>query len=291
MHAWQHRNGRGTTRAGSALLLSTLLALAGCADLSSASRAQHADQLAAQAGWQRQRVATDSFVLTAYVPQQRAPTDTLTVYIEGDGLAWLSATDVSPDPTPRKPVGLQLALRHPGGAVAYLARPCQYVQADDARNCRPAFWTEARFAPEVVQATDQALSALMQDAGARQLVLVGYSGGAAVAALVAARRKDVKRLVTVAGNLDTGAWTRWHRVTPLSGSLNPADAWTQLQGLPQVHFAGAQDTVVPAQLTQAFVDRFPAGQRPALRVVDGQDHSCCWVAAWPALAAEAFAPE
>jgi hypothetical protein len=45
-----------------------------------------------------------------------------------------------------------------------------------------------------------------------------------VASLVAARRHDVVRLVTVAGNLDHLAWTTLHGVSPLTGSLNPADA-------------------------------------------------------------------
>lgn len=291
MHASRYPMKQASARRWLAAALTALLALAGCAGLSPTDRLQQADQWAAQAGWQRQRVATDAFVLMAYVPQRRPQADTLTVYIEGDGLAWLSQSEVSPDPTPRNPVGLQLALRHPAGAAAYLARPCQYVQGQDARHCNAVFWTDARFAPDVVQATDQALTVLMRGAGARRLVLVGYSGGAAVAALVAARRKDVQQLVTVAGNLDTEAWTRLHHVSPLRGSLNPADAWAQLQGLPQLHFAGAQDRVVPPQLAQGFVNRFPENQRPQLRVLEGQDHGCCWAAAWPALAAEAFAPQ
>jgi len=260
--------------------------VAGCAQVSVESRWQHAEGLATRAGWHPQRMVTDTFVLRAYVPQQRPRADTLTVYIEGDGLAWLSPTDVSADPTPRTPVALQMALRHPNSAVAYLARPCQYVPPADAQHCAPRFWTDARFAPEVVRATDQALTRLMQNVGARQLVLVGYSGGGAVAALVAARRKDVLRLVTVAGNLDHSAWTRWHKVTPLSGSLNPADEWERLQGVPQLHLAGALDTVVPPKLTQAYVDRYPAGQRPQLRVLAGQDHGCCWAQDWPAPAAQ-----
>jgi hypothetical protein len=44
-----------------------------------------------------------------------------------------------------------------------------------------------------------------------------------VAALVAARRTDVDRLVTVAGNLDPTAWAVYQHIQPLTGSLNPAD--------------------------------------------------------------------
>jgi hypothetical protein len=49
----------------------------------------------------------------------------LTVYIEGDGFAWLSRSQASYDPSPLNPVGLELALRHPLGESAYLARTCQ----------------------------------------------------------------------------------------------------------------------------------------------------------------------
>ena len=38
------------------------------------------------------------FVLASWLPESAPAGDTLTVYIEGDGLAWISSVDVSPDP-------------------------------------------------------------------------------------------------------------------------------------------------------------------------------------------------
>lgn len=267
-------------------LLAVLFWVAGCAPMPPDTRRREADALAAQAGWSTQQISAAPFVLQAYLPppQKRVRGATLTVYIEGDGLAWLGASEVSDDPTPRTPVALQLALRHPSSSVAYLARPCQYVQGENARHCSPPYWTQARFAPEVIKATDQALNTLMQEVGAHQLVLVGYSGGGAVAALVAAQRTDVLRLVTVAGNLDHRAWTHWHRVTPLTQSLNPADAWDRLLSVPQVHLSGARDTIVPPALALGYVQRYPAGRAPLLRVLPDQDHACCWATVWPELA-------
>ncbi len=262
------------------LFVFILLGLAGCVDFSPQVRWQHADQLADKAGWQKLRIPTDKFVLSAYVPKNRAKADTLTVYIEGDGLAWLSPSQASDDPTPRNPIGLELALRDPQGAAAYLARPCQYVEANDTKNCRQFYWTNGRFAPEVIEASDQAISVLKQRVGAINLVLVGYSGGGAVAALVAAHRKDVVRLVTIAGNLDHRAWTAQYHVPPLDGSLNPADEWRALLHIPQKHFVGERDEVVSRHVADSYASRFPSDQRPEIVTVPNFDHVCCWVEKW-----------
>ncbi|GAB1233908.1 alpha/beta hydrolase [Ferrigenium sp. UT5] len=222
-------------------------------------------------------------MLSAYVPQNAVPTDTLTVYIEGDGLAWLSRSQASDDPTPLNPIGLQLALRQPQGVAAYLARPCQYVESNDTKNCSATYWTGGRFAPSVIESSSQAVSFLKQRVGANKLVLVGYSGGGAVAALVAARRNDVIELVTVAGNLDHREWTRNHQVPALQGSLNPADEWQSLAEISQRHFVGEHDEVVSRSVADAYSARFPAAQKPSVITVPKFDHVCCWVAQWNTL--------
>lgn len=260
------------------------LLLAGCVSLPApAARRQQAVSLAAGAGWAPRRLATDTFVLTAFAPREHARADTLTLYIEGDGLAWISRSLPSADPTPLQPLALQLALRQPTGAAAYLARPCQYAEGRDAANCATSWWTSHRFAPDVIRATNQAIDQLKQEFQARQLVLVGYSGGGAVAALAAAQRQDVALLVTVAGNLDTAAWAKENKLTPLRDSLNPADAWPALAAIPQHHFAGADDRAVAPAVAQAFAARFPPDRRPEVEVIPGFDHHCCWVRDWPAL--------
>jgi hypothetical protein len=269
-------------------VLIVLIAVAGCADISVQGRWRHADQLAAAASWKKITVPAGKFVLTAYVPKSLPTTDTLTVYIEGDGLAWLSRSQPSADPTPRNPVGLELALRDPSGTAVYLARPCQYVATGDARNCSNTYWTGLRFAPEVIAASDQAIGVLKRRYASNALVLVGYSGGGAVAALVAARRNDVAKLITVAGNLDHRAWTDMHHVPPLEGSLNAADAWQALENVPQWHLVGARDEVVGSTVIEAYVSRFPPDRRPKVITVAGFSHVCCWADRWPGLLAQAI---
>jgi hypothetical protein len=263
------------------ILILTLLAassLSACTTIAAPEqRRGMAESLAAARGWHLEPLPAGALPLAAILPAAPARSDKLTIYIEGDGLAWIGSSRISPDPTPVDPLALRLALAHPGGAAAYLGRPCQYVA--DSR-CNAAYWTGRRFAPEVVSATGQAVDLLKLRFGATRLTLVGYSGGAAVAMLVAARRTDVARVVTVAGNLDHKAWTSYHRVDPLTGSLNPADGAVPVA---QWHFVGQGDTVIPPRILQAYAERFEGAARPMVQVVPGFDHHCCWAAAWPRL--------
>lgn len=270
------------------LTLLMLCALAACAGIAPETRRQHSAALASAQGWQALRIATRDFVLAAYVPATTTAEQTLTVYIEGDGMAWLSRSQASDDPTPRQPLALELAMRQARGTAVYLARPCQYVEGAARRGCDVAYWTERRFAPQVIEASSEAIDTLKLRYGAEHLILVGYSGGGAVAALVAARRSDVVRLVTVAGNLDHRAWTIEHGVLPLTGSLNPADDWAALQHIPQLHFVGATDANVSTSVVAAYLARFPEHRRPDMQVVPGADHSCCWAQQWPALSSQAL---
>lgn len=250
-----------------------------------AAREQTATQLAQSAGWQLSTINTSHFVLATYLPKKIEKNKTLTVYIEGDGFAWQTTTTISANPTPIKPLALQLALAHPPhyGAAAYLARPCQYVSGIQWKNCSQSDWTDRRFSSTVIDSTNQAITELKNRFGASELILVGYSGGGAVAALVAAQRDDVLKLVTVAGNLDIDFWTTQNKFKPLVGSLNPADQWSKLVALPQTHFVGEEDTKVRPEVAYAYAKRFPANAQPEIREIPDFDHYCCWARDWRTL--------
>lgn len=262
-----------------AVALAVMAGLAGCATASPEARRQSALALAAPYGWQASTLAAGDFRLLALHPAPR-PEAELAVFIEGDGFAWLDPRTPSADPTPLDPIALRLALAERHRSSAWLARPCQFDPPLAAGHCRTAHWTQARFSPEIIAAMDQGLSRLKQMFGAQRLVLVGYSGGGAVAALLAARRQDVSLLITVAAVLDHEAWTRAQGISPLQGSLNPAGEWAALRGLRQIHFAGAQDKLAGRAAVQPFVDRFAASDKPVLIEVPGFTHTCCWVENW-----------
>ncbi|HEY4350067.1 MAG TPA: alpha/beta hydrolase [Paraburkholderia sp.] len=267
------------------IVSSIALFIAGCATPPSPqTRIDNANALAAHAGWKAVDFPGQRFTLAGFVPVAAARAAAIvTVYFEGDGFAWRSPDLPSDDPTPINPVGLELALAHPDAAAAYVARPCQFRA--EAAPCEQRYWSAARYAPEVVADMNHAVDLIERRMGASQVVLVGYSGGGALAALVAARRHDVALLVTVAANTDIAAWTRIERLRPLHGSEDPADFIAALESVRQVHFVGTDDDVVPPEVAHAFAARFPASMQPRIVEVDGFDHTCCWVQRWPTLIA------
>ena len=143
--------------------------LAGCA---SARQATGPD-LARRAGWSWQVVPAGPFdlaVAAAGLDRTRGG-DTLTVYLEGDGLAYAHPGQPTLDPTPTDPVALRLALADPGGGpAAWIGRPCQYTMPDHGSGCDGAEWTDRRYAPEVLASMGAALDGLKQQSGARKLV-------------------------------------------------------------------------------------------------------------------------
>lgn len=267
----------------SALALMIASCIAACSQIGLEARRSESRTLAVRAGWERLAIDSGHFVLIAHRPRALRRVETLSIYIEGDGLAWLGRSEPSRDPTPLDPLALRMALRQPTGAAVHLARPCQFLLETEGRNCRTKYWTSHRFSEEVVVSTNRAIDRLKADHGAQAIELVGYSGGGAIAALIAARRDDVARLVTVAGNLDHAAWTRLHRLTALGGSLNPVESAPALATLQQVHLSGGKDRETPTTLAQEWVRRTGPSATRSLRVIADFDHHCCWAEAWPEL--------
>ncbi len=173
----------------------------------------------------------------------------LRVYIEGDGRAWITSRTISNDPTPLKSVAPGYAISDPAPAV-YLARPCQYVQG---ASCNQSVWTSKRFGKEVIGAESEVLDILKSQYGVQGFELVGYSGGGAVALLLAATRDDVVQVQTIAGNVDPQAWAAVKHLQPLAGSMNPVDYAAKLATVPQRHLIGMNDTVVPPEVNKAYM--------------------------------------
>ncbi|GAB6124846.1 hypothetical protein [Humidesulfovibrio idahonensis] len=267
-------------------LTSLLLAGALVSALGCATGREQAANLGQAAGFQPMRIETAPFVLRGWLRESRrglSEHPELAVYIEGDGLAWIRPNRPSSDPTPTDPIGLRLAAVDPSGnPVLYLGRPCQYTEGADRRGCSTEDWTSARFSPRAVEALNAAIDQAKAATGSATVALFGYSGGGALAALLAERRSDVRFLGTVAGNLDPGLWTTLFGDTPLHGSLNPVDAAQATRDIPQLHVTGGRDDVVPGAVLDSWCQRLPDARIMRV-VVPGAWHGGPWVEVWPGL--------
>ncbi len=201
----------------------------------------------------------------------------LHVYIEGDGKPWvLNGQLPARDPTPRYPLTLYLMSRDPDRAI-YLGRPC-YLDTHTQAPCTEKDWTSGRFSQDIVDSLAAALENHLSQHPATHITLIGYSGGGALATLMAGRLKPAVRLITLAGNLDTAQWTHLHGYLPLHESLNPMVS-AQLEGVLHLHFAGGRDTNIPAEQIANFA-RKHGGQ---FILLPEFDHRCCWEDKWPEL--------
>ena len=201
----------------------------------------------------------------------------LNVYLDHDGTPWLGETPAA-DPTPRDTLTLRLLALDTAPAL-YLGRPCYLgLQADPG--CGPELWTSARYSERVVASMAAALGRVVTRGGISQVAFFGYSGGGALAMLLAARTPQTVAVVTVAANLDVDAWADHHGWPRLTGSRNPARI-VHPDAILRWHYAGARDTAVPAELIRRAA---PAGDRVV--VIAGYDHVCCWAELWPSVLEE-----
>ncbi|WP_256580963.1 MULTISPECIES: alpha/beta hydrolase [unclassified Pseudomonas] len=233
--------------------------------------------LSTQYAHQVEVLPTSPFPLASSLPLRLPKQPRLRVYLEGDGHAWATARQPSLDPSPQHLLMVQLALSDPRPSV-YLARPCQFVSAAD---CTAAIWTDQRFSPAVLRSLDQALNRLKRRYGNQDFELIGYSGGAALALLLAARRDDIAQVQTLAGNLSPRLWVSTLGLSPLHGSLEPLDQAPKLALVAQRHLLGQADRSVPASLYPAYRQALGTQAFCVQSVsLPGVTHDQGWVEAW-----------
>jgi hypothetical protein len=229
--------------------------------------AVHANDISS---WNRLILSGGSHIMIGFVPPDLKQAEILNIFIEGDG---------------EPGVALRLA-QETGGDSVYIGRPCQYLKATRFNSCNRELWTSHRYSQAVVDSMDIAISEMKKQYHASQVRLVGYSGGGAIASIIASKRSDVALLVTVAGNLDHKWWTQFNETDPLNGSLNPIDYSTALESVPQVHLTGDHDFVVPGSVLMSYLSKFKTRDNVKSYLVGGADHTCCWSMAVAAVLTE-----
>jgi hypothetical protein len=267
------------------LILLTATLLSGCGAASSLStRHETAADIAGPAGMSERVLQAGVFNLTSWERIQQ-PGAVADVYIEGDGLAWLDKHRKSLNPTPPDPLALHLAAEDKNGTVIYIARPCQYTGWNGNGSCPDIYWTTGTAAPEVIAAYDQALNDLKARYQVTGFNLVGYSGGAAIAVLVAAKRSDVLSIRTVAGNTDYAVFSAVHEVSPIKDSIDPVTAAAAAAHIPQQHFIGEKDKIVPQAIFDGWKQASGTSACVHSTLVPDNTHEKGWAEKWPDLLA------
>ena len=201
--------------------------------------------------FQFHKIETRYFTLASWQKITAPNNAAYKIYIEGDGYAFNHRGKVSNDPTPRNTTLRDIAFNDNSPNVIYLARPCQYIMS---QNCAPRHWSTARFAPEVINAEAEAVKAIAQD---KETILIGYSGGAQIAGLIASTKPQIKtkKIITIAGNLDHQAWTEYHKLPPLNESISLNDYKENFLKIPQHHYIGEKDTNIVPEITYNFLGK------------------------------------
>ncbi|MBD1138929.1 hypothetical protein IDH27_01195 [Pelagibacterales bacterium SAG-MED46] len=175
----------------------------------------------------------------------------LTVYIEGDGQAWLDRFTPSLDPTPSDPVAFKLALEDNSENVIYLARPCQYIMSSD---CNKTVWTSLQYSETILETYKSILSELSKNY--KEIHLVGYSGGAAIAIYLASIEDlKIKSIRTVAGNINPDEITLLLNLSGYKKSVNFYSIEDKIKDISQTHYYGTKDKVIPLELHLNFEER------------------------------------
>ena len=167
------------------------------------------------------------------------------IYVEGDGHAFYANGAPTADPTPRDSFVRNLVVNDSYKNVAYIARPCQFINDS---NCDMSAWTNARFSTDAI---DSLANTIKQIAGTQPVILIGYSGGALATGLVIKQHPEIniKKWITIAGVLNHHDWTTYFG----DADLDKSQDMSSLPNVPQVHYVGDKDKIVPITLSQKWI--------------------------------------
>lgn len=203
-------------------------------------------------------VQTSVFRLQTY-QKITNPSNGYKIYIEGDGHAFTASGQPSSDPTPKDTFMRRLAFNDTSEKnIVYLARPCQYIKDN---SCHQTDWTTGRFSKNVIQSEYEAIYSIV---GNSSVTLIGFSGGAQIAGLLAVLypKLNIQKIITISGNLDHPSWTAYHHIPDLKDSLNLGNYKNEFFKIDQIHYVGQKDKVITPEMIENFVQK----QAPVIQV-------------------------
>lgn len=189
-------------------------------------------------------VETQVYTIATWQKINNPKNNRIHIYVEGDGHSFDAYGTPTDDPTPRGRFVRDLAAADEFDNVVYVARPCQYVMNEF---CEKSDWTDGRFSKEVIDAESDVINQIAQK---KRVTLIGYSGGGFVTGAVIKQNPKlrVEKWITIAGVLNHKTWTEYFGDEPLSKSIELGE----LPNVPQKHFVGERDTVVPYELAKTW---------------------------------------
>lgn len=204
-------------------------------------------------------IQTDDYQIATWQKITNPGDSHIHIYIEGDGNAFDAYGQPTDDPTPRGDLVRNLAMQDGASNVVYVARPCQFIMG---QGCSQYDWTYSRFSKKIIEAESDVIKKI---AGDKKITLVGYSGGAMVSGLVIQQNPKLKiqKWITIAGVLNHKKWTEYFGDAALTGSMN----LVRLPDVPQIHYVGERDNVVPYELATGWA------KESDVKIVEDATHS------------------
>lgn len=197
------------------------------------------------------------------------------IYLEGDGRAFLNRNLASTNPTPTSYFLINLIKEDDSPNLIYIARPCQYL---DDQSCEQKYWTSDRFSAKIADSVNEVL----QNFSTQKLQLIGYSGGGAIAKYLAVKNKNVTSFRTISGNLDQKKFAEIHRVAVLDEAFIDNDL-TKLATIPQIHFVGAEDKIIPPIIAKTYLQKLPQKDCIKIITIEKATHYQGWDKKWQKL--------
>jgi hypothetical protein len=258
------------------LLVVIVVFLSGCGKYSLENRIQLADDLSEKNNFVKKDINTHDFTIRTY-SKIKKPFAPLKIYLEGDGFAWVDKYTISNDPTPINPISLKLAISDNSKNVAYIARPCQYVQSVQ---CNDLYWSDKRYSKEIIENINEVVSQIKKNSKAEKLEIIGFSGGGAIAVLLSSMRNDVTKIITVAGNINHKLLHEHHHIVPMMQSLDAIDVVNKVSHIKQIHFVGGNDKIVPLKIAQSFQKKSKVKKNIQIIIIPDGTHTKKWDIMW-----------
>lgn len=246
--------------------------LASCAS----QQTQNFNQTAKDLNLSKLTISGKDFPMVYFINGIKKNNEHLHVYLGGDGIPWLDVMTRSEDPTPTNSIVLQLMSQDDMPSL-YLGRPC-YHGLSKTSSCNYYYWTDGRYSLKIIDNMHDAIKHMIDKYNVKKLTLIGFSGGGALATLLANKIPRTRTVVTIAGVLDTDEWTRFHHYSPLKGSDNPAEQPPLKRYIRQIHLVGDKDKNIPSSINSKFLNKQYSAE--IVHYKDA-DHVCCWPEHWP----------